>query len=353
MVAKKSDPTGQRFGRLTVIQQYGRCPTTKRPLYLLKCDCGNTVERTRNSFDRHSGTVSSCGCFRKEINLVMTAQRRKPDCTGQRFGRLVVLGKGDRIPDRKSYRQMWKLQCECGSIIQIPRNHFEDKGQISCGCARKLGLIDNKRRPHNITGIMFGTLSAIALTGKKDINNKPTWFMRCDCGNSCEKSLSDIRRQEYYGTRINCGDHTSHPERYLEYPPTPNPYPQECGELLIKYLHLTELDYQQIDTAVEDEKRDRLLRAAWILTYRRQQGEEISELHEKRYIRKCLRYCSIDVFWQRKIESNGGLLYDTSGKKKIGGRMTDATFNEYPEIETRGINNMSAVVSKRLRFRRC
>jgi hypothetical protein len=354
MVAKKPDCIGQKFGRLTVIDKSGRCPRSHKELWQLLCDCGNTVVRTRNSFDRKEIKTPSCGCFRKEINLAMTASRRKSDCTGQKFGRLTVLGMGDRIPDRDSYRQLWKLQCDCGKLIQIPRNSFEDKGQISCGCARKLGLIDNNRHPFDITGWKFGTLTAIALTGKKDNYKKPTWKMQCDCGSRCEKSLSQIRTHEYYGIRINCGDRTQHPERYLEYPPTPNPYPQEAGELLIKYLPLTELNYPQIDTAVEDEKRDRLLRAAWILTYRRSQGEEISDLYEARIIRKNLRYCSIDVFWKRKLETNGGFLYDACGNlHTIGDVMTDSISLDYPVIETRGIICMSVCPPKRLKFRRC
>ncbi|RAM49094.1 MAG: hypothetical protein C6Y22_24615 [Hapalosiphonaceae cyanobacterium JJU2] len=214
----------------------------------------------------------------------------KSDCTGKKFGMLTVLEKNGSHPHRG---QVWKLQCDCGKIIELPRSDFDkkSKGQISCGCARKRGLTGRKIK--DISGQRFGSLKAIALTSKKDNYDKPTWKMQCSCGNFCEKSLSEIRRREYYGVRINCGDRFKHPEIWLEYPPIPKPYPKESGNLLAKYLHLTELEYNQIDSAVEDEKRDRLLRAAWIITYRRQQGEEISELYESRFIRKHLRYCSI------------------------------------------------------------
>lgn len=276
--------------------------------------------------------------------------REKPDCTGQRFGMLLVLGKGSRLPRKNSYRQLWLARCDCGKVIELPRGYFEINGQVSCGCKRKRGLVDNNRRPLNISGKKFGTLQAVALTGKKDSHGKPTWTFRCDCGNIRKMSLSDIRRCEYQGTRINCGNRQKHAERWLTYPPTPSPYPTEAGQLLIKYLPMTELKYQQIDSEVEDEKRDRLLRAAWIVTYRRQQGEEISELHESRIIRKHLRYCSIDVFWKRKLETQGGFLYNVNGnKKEIGDTMTDLTSNDYPVIETQGTNTLSI---KRLKFKR-
>lgn len=263
--------------------------------------------------------------------------KAKPDCTGQRFGMLVVLGKGSKQLYKNSYRQLWQLQCDCGKVIEIPRGYFEHNGQLSCGCKRKRGLVDNNRRPLDINGQRFGSLQAIALTGKKDNDGKPTWHFQCDCGNTREMSLSAIRRCENGHIRINCGDESKHPEKWLIYPPTPTPYPKEAGELLIKYLPLTKLNYQQIDSQVEDERLDRLIRAAWIITYRRMRGEDISPLYESRFIRKHLRYCSIDVFWKRTVEHQGGLVYDVSNRKKeIGSTMTNLTSNDYPAIETQG-----------------
>lgn len=278
----------------------------------------------------------------------------KPDCTGQKFGMLLVLGKGGKHFYRNSYRQLWRARCDCGKVIEVPRGYFEINGQVSCGCKRKLGLVDNNRRPLDISGQKFGTLQAIALTGKKDACGKPTWVLQCDCSNTREMSLSDIRRHEYSGIRINCGDRLKHPERWLTYPPTPSPYPIDAGKLLIKYLSLTQLKYQQIDSEIEDEKRDRLLRAAWIIVHRRSCGEEISELHENRIIRKHLRYCSIDVFWKRKLETQGGFLYDASGDKKEigGGTMTELTSNNYPVIETQGIDILPVLSTKKLKFKR-
>lgn len=277
--------------------------------------------------------------------------KAKPDCTGQRFGMLVVLGKGGTKPYKNSYRQLWRLQCDCGKVIELPREYFEINGQVSCGCKRRQGLVDNKRRPKNIAGVRFGSLTAVALTSKKDRNGKPTWLLQCDCGLAREMSLSTLLTYGHECLRINCGDCSQHPDKWLTYPPIPKPYPKEAGELLVKYLPLTELPYQQIDGEIEDLKRDRLLRVCWIITYRRSCGEKISELHERRIIRKHLRYCSIDVFWRRKLEFQGGLVYDRSGKKReVGDTMTDVTSQNYPAIETQGINIMPM---RRLKFKRC
>lgn len=295
----------------------------------------------------------------------MTAE--SPDCTGQRFGMLLVLGKGSRQPRpackrrKNSTRQLWRVLCDCGREVEILRGSFETKGQISCGCKRSRGLVDNKRRPKDIRGQRFEQLVAIKLTGNKDKYNKPTWLLQCDCGAKCESSLTDIQRKIYMNTRVSCGDRVRHPEKCLWYPPTPSPYPREAGELLVKYLPLTYLHYQQVDSAVEDQKRDRLLRAAWIIVYRRSQGEEISELYESRIIKKHLRYCSIQVYWRRVLEKQGGLIFDVSSKKrqiKIGDTVTINSVN-YPSLETPETNILSENntnninTAKRLKFRRC
>lgn len=358
MTAAKPDCTGQRFGQLLVLGKSGRNPDN-RQLWKLQCDCGSIVERTRNNFDNNKGYTPNCGCLKRLKTIERNKARSLPDITGQRFGRLLVLGKGTQKPDnRGSYIQLWRMQCDCGRVVEIQRHSVEAKGQISCGCARRLGLIDNKRRPIDITGKRFGSLKAITLTGKKDKCNQPTWLLRCDCGNTCELSHKKLTHKQHTCLWINCGDRSRHPEINCWYPPIPNPYPKEAGELLEKYLHLTELHYKQVNAAVEDEKRDRLLRACWILTYRRYQGEQLSELYEYRFIKKHLRYCSIDVFWRRKLELNGGFLYTVSKQKKqIGDVMTNSTTLDYPELELdlRGQNLMSVnniKPAKRLKFKR-
>ncbi|MBN3946442.1 MAG: hypothetical protein HWQ38_08090 [Nostoc sp. NMS7] len=349
MTVKKPDCTGQRFGLLTVLGIAEKRSKDNRQLWRLQCDCGKIIERPRSNFATHKNL--SCGCQKRLRQIQRNQQRAKPDCTGQRFGMLLVLGLGSSHP---KHGRLWKVLCDCGNIVESTRTNLDSGRQISCGCRGKQILVDS-RRPIDIKRVRFGDLVAIALTGKKDLYNQPTWKLQCDCGNTCKISLKILNSKCKYNSNVNCGNRADHPENHCSYPPNPLPYPPEAGELLIKYLPLTELNYPLIDTAVEDEKRDRLLRAAWILAYRRSQGEEISELHEKRYIYKSLRYCSIDVFWRRKLEQHGGFLYDVNGiKRQIGSTMTDLTSNNYPVIEAQGIINVpNNPVSKHLRFRRC
>lgn len=60
-MSKLIDLTGQKFGRLTVIEKYGKDTPTK---WLCKCDCGNVCVVVGNSLKR--GLTKSCGCIQKE-----------------------------------------------------------------------------------------------------------------------------------------------------------------------------------------------------------------------------------------------------------------------------------------------
>ncbi len=64
------DLTGQRFGRLTVIDISKKVQSGKRERYYwkCKCDCGNYHEVRTDSLI--SGNVQSCGCLHKEQAIV-------------------------------------------------------------------------------------------------------------------------------------------------------------------------------------------------------------------------------------------------------------------------------------------
>lgn len=57
------DLTGQRFGRLTVIER-GKTGKPGIVNWLCKCDCGNYKEI--NAYSLHAGLTQSCGCYRDE-----------------------------------------------------------------------------------------------------------------------------------------------------------------------------------------------------------------------------------------------------------------------------------------------
>lgn len=74
---KKLDLTGQKYGRLTVVELIDG--KHRPPLWKCICDCGNSTTATTNAL--RCGTKRSCGCLRKETCAVTghmgTYTRRK------------------------------------------------------------------------------------------------------------------------------------------------------------------------------------------------------------------------------------------------------------------------------------
>lgn len=65
------DEIGKRYGHLTVLSDTGRRYRTER-IFLCRCDCGRTVEVNINKL--HTGHVKSCGC-RRFLWRDLTGQR--------------------------------------------------------------------------------------------------------------------------------------------------------------------------------------------------------------------------------------------------------------------------------------
>lgn len=57
------------------------------------------------------------------------------DLTGQKFGRLVVLGR----KGSKNGKAAWECRCECGQIIVSRSCDLKQEKQTSCGCIKKEG----------------------------------------------------------------------------------------------------------------------------------------------------------------------------------------------------------------------
>lgn len=57
------------------------------------------------------------------------------DLTGQKFGRLTVLYRGDKVEHGKSVK--WYCQCDCGNCCWITSNGLRTGNSKSCGCLKK------------------------------------------------------------------------------------------------------------------------------------------------------------------------------------------------------------------------
>ena len=109
---------------------------------------------------------------------------RKVDLTGQRFGKLVVLGdSGERD---SSGNVMWTCLCDCGNQITRRSNRLRIKKNTSCGCVKRQYSVED------ISGKRFGKLTAIKDTGKRSYNSV-VWECLCDCGKKKELTVNHLR----------------------------------------------------------------------------------------------------------------------------------------------------------------
>ncbi len=114
------DLTGEVFGHWTVLRVSGK--RNGGYCWKVHCDCG--IEREVTGSNLTNGSSSSCGCA------------RKPDLTGRKFGKLLVLERAGFIG---GYRA-WKVHCDCGTEKIVTGTGLLS-GTKSCGCARIEGAM--------------------------------------------------------------------------------------------------------------------------------------------------------------------------------------------------------------------
>ena len=153
---KRIDLTGQRFGNLVVVSRTER----KGGYWLCKCDCGNTKEVSLHNL--RAGHTKSCGCLKVP----------RAELTGQRFGKLTVLGYEGRT---KQGQSKWRCICDCGKETVKAIGNLK-RGSPSCSrtCSKQ------KTKP----GDRFGKLTVVARDGNYDLpsGKMPRYLCKCDCG---------------------------------------------------------------------------------------------------------------------------------------------------------------------------
>ncbi len=66
----------------------------------------------------------------------MGHSRRKLDLTGQRYGKLTVLGPAPNVGTRTA----WRCRCDCGRETTVTSGHLRSGHTSSCGCIGAGGL---------------------------------------------------------------------------------------------------------------------------------------------------------------------------------------------------------------------
>lgn len=109
------------------------------------------------------------------------------DLTGKRFGKLVVLERGENyISPNGTKLTRWICQCDCGEIIHTTLSHLKYGHTKSCGCMKNLGY--SKKI---LTGQRFGKLLVIEEKHRSK-NGNVMWLCKCDCGNETVVNSSHL-----------------------------------------------------------------------------------------------------------------------------------------------------------------
>ncbi len=118
---------GQRFGKLIVVKLGRKSGNGDGAFWECKCDCGKECQVQASKLK--SGHTQSCGCLHN--NLIK-------DLTGERFGRLLVLGDSGK---RRSGSGgiIWRCLCDCGQEKEIRQDALLSGATVSCGCLKSRG----------------------------------------------------------------------------------------------------------------------------------------------------------------------------------------------------------------------
>lgn len=112
-----NDITGNRYGKLVVLEATNERYSNGSVKWKCQCDCGNIYYTCSSDLKRGR---KSCGC---ETRLI--------DLKGQKFGRLTVI---ERAKDKKG-KTYWHCKCECGDEKDVCASHLTSGKIVSCGCS--------------------------------------------------------------------------------------------------------------------------------------------------------------------------------------------------------------------------
>ncbi|MCQ2536246.1 MAG: hypothetical protein MJ110_04665 [Lachnospiraceae bacterium] len=144
------DLTGQRFGKLVVLER-AESRMISNHLYIFwkcRCDCGKTIEVRAAALTRTKVPTRSCGCLRTH------------DLRGKKYGLLTVIA-----PLKGKGVARWECQCECGNKTTVAAINLLKGITKSCGCLfrktskrtmdmRKEEMLDERAEAYGVDGTM-------------------------------------------------------------------------------------------------------------------------------------------------------------------------------------------------------
>lgn len=140
-MGKIVDITGQKFGKLTVLECVGKLDG-RHYYWKCQCECGNVVDKLGSAL--RSGNTKSCGCMKfsglQKHNLQQTQNALIPN--GTKIGKLTVLeaiGYKPQYTGASKNRMWYRCKCDCGNICEVSGNKLQTNQKISCGCLSSKG----------------------------------------------------------------------------------------------------------------------------------------------------------------------------------------------------------------------
>lgn len=135
MFSTRIDLTGQRFGRLTVIEAGHRDPKERRLYWRCLCDCGN--EHVTRGAQLRRGETRSCGCLRVDMGKAKTLthgmSRRKT--RRKVYGVWATMRRRCDNPGQQSYRLYGGRGIKVCERWHTFENFYADMGDPPAGCS--------------------------------------------------------------------------------------------------------------------------------------------------------------------------------------------------------------------------
>lgn len=134
--AKKKDLSGMKFGSLMVLKQIEDHISPngeRRSQFRCRCECGREINAVGHNLI--TGMRTRCDA----CTLKWNSERQIHDLTGQRFGKLVVLSRGNdyTVPSTGKPRVRWHCRCDCGNEKDIDASSLVKGYTVSCGCMKQ------------------------------------------------------------------------------------------------------------------------------------------------------------------------------------------------------------------------
>ena len=165
---EKTDLTGQKFGRLTVLKKYSE--KNRGVQWECVCDCGNITIITGSKLKNRQ--IRTCGCDLTRPKYEFNGIKVKYDLTGKKVNMLTVLQVSS---ERKWGAFSWDCLCDCGNKVVVRSDMLIHNTIKSCGCHK------NEVR-EDLTGKKFFKLTVVKRSEERNKDGLIQWDCVCDCG---------------------------------------------------------------------------------------------------------------------------------------------------------------------------